>query len=126
MVRPDHLWLPTRADYALRAMAELSSAAEPLTTDAIATAQGIPRTFLSVILSQLGRAGLVRSRRGRRGGYTLPRPLEEVTVAEVVRAVDETHIPSQDPAGLGDGYRVLRGSLVGLLETVSVAGLIRG
>src|SRR3954449_6997652 len=93
MVRPDHLWLPTRADYALRALTELSRASGSLTTDAIATAQSIPRTFLSVILSQLGRAGLVKSRRGRAGGYTLARSADEITVAEVVRAVEES-----DPA----------------------------
>src|SRR3954465_2717830 len=126
MVRPDHLWLPTRADYALRALIELTHAAGSLTTDAIATAQSIPRTFLSVILSQLGRAELVKSRRGRSGGYTLARSPEEISVAEVVRAVEDAPVTPDEPPNPASSSRALRGSLVGLLETVSVASIARG
>src|SRR5882724_6444196 len=80
-------WLGARADYTIRALAALAEAGRPLTADAIATAQDIPKTFLTVILSELVRAGVVRSRRGRVGGYTLARAPEDIAVVDVLRAV---------------------------------------
>jgi Rrf2 family protein len=56
--------------------------------EAIATAQGIPPKFLENILSDLRQAGLVRSQRGAEGGYWLARPPAEITVADVIRAVE--------------------------------------
>ncbi|SBT88452.1 transcriptional regulator, BadM/Rrf2 family [Streptomyces sp. DI166] len=56
--------------------------------EAIATVQDIPHKFLESILGDLRRAGLVDSRRGGNGGYRLARDASEITVADVIRAVD--------------------------------------
>jgi Rrf2 family protein len=66
------------------------AAAEPelLKGEELAHAQGIPPKFLEAILAALRRAGVVNSRRGADGGYWLARPAKEITVADVVRAVD--------------------------------------
>ena len=80
-----------KADYAVRAAAELA-AAQPsgalVRAETIATAQGIPQRFLENILSDLRHAGLVQSQRGAEGGHRLNRPAAEVSVADVIRAVD--------------------------------------
>lgn len=84
--------ISAKTDYALRAMASIAEAAAgggaPVSSDALATGQGLPRKFLEAILADLKRAGLVQSRRGPRGGYTLARPADEIGLGEVFRAVD--------------------------------------
>src|SRR5256886_8541607 len=78
-----------KADYALRAVIELASSADgPIKGERIAQAQEIPLKFLENILGDLRHAGIVRSQRGVEGGYWLARPAEEITVADVVRAVE--------------------------------------
>ena len=83
--------ISAKADYALRATAELAAAGGgPVKGDALAGAQGIPPKFLENILSDLRQSGLIRSQRGADGGYWLARPAEEISVADVMRAVDGT------------------------------------
>ena len=78
-----------KADYAIRAAVELAAAGEgPVKGDRIAQAQDIPSNFLENILGDLRNAGLVASRRGADGGYWLARPAEEISLADVIRAVD--------------------------------------
>jgi Rrf2 family protein len=82
--------LSQKARYALRALQHLADAhdAPGLTPLAeIAAAQNIPPKFLTVILSELGREGLVISTRGREGGYRLARPPHEITYGDAVRVV---------------------------------------
>ena len=81
--------LSARADYALRAAIELASATDGhVTADRIARAQQIPGKFLETILTQLRRAGLIRSQRGPEGGFWLARPAAEISLAEIIRAID--------------------------------------
>jgi Rrf2 family protein len=81
--------ISARADYAVRAAVELAAAGDgPTKGEAIASAQAIPLKFLENILGDLRHAGIVRSQRGADGGYWLARPAAEVTVADVIRAVD--------------------------------------
>jgi Rrf2 family protein len=122
------LWIPARADYAIRALVALAAAEEPLTADVIARDRAVPKTYLTVILAELRRAGLVRSRRGRTGGYTLAKSPADISLAEVLRAVDGTVDRPIDltDAELNPTYQVLRGSLVGLFDTISVAQLVAG
>ena len=81
--------ISARADYAVRAALELAVAGqEPTKGELLAQSQGIPPKFLEAILSTLRKAGLVNSRRGADGGYWLARPAKEISVADVVRAVD--------------------------------------
>jgi Rrf2 family protein len=81
--------LSARADYALRAAAELAVGdGTPITAEHLATAQGIPVKFLENILTQLRRAGLIRSQRGASGGFWLARPAADIALADIIRAVD--------------------------------------
>ena len=79
-----------QADYALRAIYHLTKL-EPTqraATSQIAQEQRIPPSFLAKIISQLSIAGLIHTSRGARGGVTLARPAEEITVLEVVESID--------------------------------------
>jgi Rrf2 family protein len=124
VVGAGQFWLGARADYAIRALAELADAPAPLTADQLATARNIPKTFLTVILSQLGRAGLVRSRRGRIGGYSLARGADEISIADVVAAVGDHN--THPLATTEDPYERLRGRLYGVIDSLTLAELIAG
>ena len=82
--------ISAKADYAVRAAIELVAASEssPTKGDAVSKAQGIPLNFLENILGDLRHARLVVSRRGQDGGYWLARPADQITVADVIRAVE--------------------------------------
>jgi len=82
--------ISAKADYAVRAAVELAAAHsdKPVKAERIATAQGIPLNFLENILGELRHAGIVRSHRGAEGGFRLARPAAELTVADVIRAVE--------------------------------------
>jgi Rrf2 family protein len=82
--------ISAKADYAVRAMVELAATVEekPIKAERIATAQDIPLNFLENILGELRHAGLVRSHRGAEGGFRLARDPHEISVADVIRAVD--------------------------------------
>lgn len=81
--------LSARADYALRAAIELAASTDTHTTaEQLARAQNIPGKFLEAILTQLRRAGLVRSQRGPDGGFWLARPAAEISLADIIRAID--------------------------------------
>lgn len=82
--------ISAKADYAVRAAVELATAAPggPTKIEAISRAQDIPHKFLESILNDMRRAGLVASVRGTDGGYLLHRDPSEVSVADIVRAVD--------------------------------------
>jgi Rrf2 family protein len=78
-----------KVDYAVRALLELAVAGDgPLKGERIAQAQEIPLRFLENILIDLRHAGLVRAQRGEKGGYWLARPAGEITIGEVMRAVE--------------------------------------
>jgi Rrf2 family protein len=81
--------ISARADYAVRAAVELAAAGDgPTKGEAIARAQSIPLKFLENILGDLRHSGIVRSQRGADGGYWLARPADQITVADVIRAVE--------------------------------------
>ena len=90
-----------KADYAVRAAAELAAAGDdgPVKGERLADAQDIPLQFLEHILLELKHHGIVRARRGAKGGYWLARPADEVTIAEIVRAVEGpiAHVQSTPP-----------------------------
>ena len=83
-----------KSDYALRALIELGLRAqgenprEPVSADELGRLQEIPAGFLQAILADLRRAGVVSSQRGQSGGWRLARSAAEVSVADVIRAVD--------------------------------------
>ena len=84
--------ISAKAEYACVAMLELAAnygEPQPLPIKAIAEAQSIPQNFLVQILLQLKTAQLVVSVRGASGGYQLARPPEEITLADVINAIDD-------------------------------------
>ena len=130
--------LSAKADYAIRAAAELAAAGDgPVKGERLAASQDIPPKFLENILLDLNHAGLVRSQRGAEGGYWLARPAGEITLADVIRAVDGplayvrgTRPEALEYGGAAEGLRdvwvALRASLRGVLESVTLADLAAG
>jgi Rrf2 family protein len=96
------------AEYALRAVVLLgASPGRPLTTQQIAEESGVPAGYLSKVLQGLGRAGLVEAQRGLRGGFVLASPLDELTVLEVINAVDPLRRIERCPLGRAEhGWRL--------------------
>ncbi|MFD5650763.1 RrF2 family transcriptional regulator [Streptomyces sp. NPDC127039] len=82
--------ISARADYAVRAVLELAVREDgsPVKAEDVAAGQDIPHKFLEGILGDLRRGGVVESRRGGGGGYRLARGASQITVADVIRAVD--------------------------------------
>src|SRR6266436_5973319 len=81
--------ISAKVDYAVRAALELAAAGgDPIKGEAIADAQDIPLKFLENILGELKHSGIVASRRGAQGGYWLAKPAEDVSLADIVRAVE--------------------------------------
>ena len=131
--------ITAKADYAVRAAAELAAAegTGPVKGERIATAQDIPLKFLENILSELRTAGIVASRRGAEGGYWLDRPASEIAVADVLRAVEGplASIRGTGPERLSyqgaaevlpQMWVALRASLRIVLEGVTLADLAAG
>ena len=79
-----------KSDYALRALIEIAAQPEgaAISAEEVGRRQDIPRGFLQAILADLRRAGVVMSQRGQAGGWRLAREADQVTVADVIRAVD--------------------------------------
>src|SRR3990170_408707 len=79
-----------KSDYALRALIEMAGRADAraVSAEELGRLQDIPHGFLQAILADLRRAGVVVSQRGQSGGWRLGRPGDEVSVADVIRAVD--------------------------------------
>ena len=127
-----------KADYAIRAMVELAAAGEgPMKAERIAQAQEIPLKFLENIMTDLRQGGLVRSQRGIDGGYWLAKPAGEITLANVIRAVDGPlanvrGLRSEEveyvgtAAPLRDVWVAVRASLRAVLESVTLADVARG
>jgi Rrf2 family protein len=81
--------LSSKARYALRALTALARAAPSQATAAeLAATADCPRKFLEAILLELARRNVVVSRRGKLGGYSLARPAEAISFAEVIRVID--------------------------------------
>jgi Rrf2 family nitric oxide-sensitive transcriptional repressor len=88
-------------EYALRAVVHLAAEApQGRTTDQIAAATQVPRAYLSKVLQALSRGGVVQSQRGIGGGMTLVKPTDQLTILEVVNAVDPIQRIKTCPLGL--------------------------
>lgn len=131
--------ITAKADYAVRAAVELAASGEsgPVKAEQISEAQGIPLNFLENILAELRRAGIVESRRGAAGGYLLARPAAEVSLADVIRAVEGplANVRGLSPDGLEyegsaerlrDVWVALRANVRGVLEQVTLTDVAKG
>ena len=127
-----------RADYALRAVAQIAaSPSAPIKREQIAELQEIPVEYLENILLELKHVGIVMSLRGASGGFRLARPASEISLADVVRAVDGpmANVRGERPeavnyAGpaehLKDVWIAVRASLREIMEAISVQDLVDG
>src|SRR3954452_10128731 len=127
-----------KADYAVRAAVEIAAAGEgPVKGEAISRAQDIPVRFLENILGEIRHAGLVRSQRGGEGAYWLARKPADITVADIIRAVEGplASVRAQAPdelryRGSADPLRTvwlaLRVNIRAVLETVTLADVVAG
>lgn len=106
-------------------------------SESIAESQQIPAKFLEQILAELRRAGLVTSRRGAVGGYALARPAAEISVADVIRAVEgplawvrDSRPGSIEYEGnaesLVEVWVAVRSALRSVLDAVSIADVLSG
>jgi Rrf2 family protein len=127
--------ISSKADYAVRAALELAAAGAPLNAETIAQRQAIPYPFLKKILGDLQRGSVVVSQRGRDGGNRLARSAEEITIADVLRAVEGplADVRGQPPeetayegsaARLQDVWIALRTNVRDVLEHVTLADLV--
>jgi Rrf2 family protein len=129
--------IPAKVDYGMRALLELASRDEPATGESLARAQGLPAKFLAAIMNDLRRAGLVHSQRGLEGGYRLGRPANQITAADVMRALDgplaevrglrpEMTAYEGSAARLQDLWVATRASLRAVLERVTLEDMVKG
>lgn len=131
--------ISAKVDYAVRAGIELASApeGEAIKGDAVARAQAIPVKFLENILGELKHHGIVASRRGAEGGYWLAKPADEVSLAEIIRAVEGplASVRGESPESLGytgkaeplqNVWIAVRANLRAVLEEVTLADLVSG
>lgn len=130
--------IPASVDYAIRAMAELANSGPgPVTAEELAKAQGIPLKFLRGIMTELKRSRLVSSQRGPEGGFVLTRPAEEISLADIFRAIDGPLATVRDQslssmthtgaaAELPTVWMAVRASLRRVLEVVTIADLAEG
>ncbi len=129
--------IPAKVDYGLRALLVLAASDEPMTSRALAQHQDLPAGFLSAILNDLRRAGLVTNRRGHDGGYGLALSPDKITVADVMRILDGPlarvrgqHPEATDYRGsakhLQEVWIAVRANLRSVLEHVTLLDVIVG
>jgi Rrf2 family protein len=131
--------ITAKADYAVRATLEMAAARDraPIKGERIARAQRIPLQFLEHILLDLKHHDLVRAKRGIRGGYWLARDPAEITLADVIRAVEGPLANIQDAAPesteypgsashLREVWVAVRANLRAVLERLTLSDVVRG
>jgi Rrf2 family protein len=122
-----------KTDYALRALLEMSSRddGKPVSAEELGRLQGIPHGFLQAILADLRKAGVVIAQRGQSGGWRMNRDPKDVSVADVIRAVDGPlgsvagHAPEDmeyqgHTMRLRDTWVAVRASVRGVLEGITL------
>jgi Rrf2 family transcriptional regulator, cysteine metabolism repressor len=136
----------TKAEYGVRVMAHLAGTTgdRPISLGAIAEAEGLPLAYLEHLVQRLRKAELVESRRGAHGGYSLARPADAITMAEVVRALEGEIAPIECISAQSDGELVcsreavsdgpcptkflwtrVQGSIVRTLQDITLAELVQ-
>jgi Rrf2 family cysteine metabolism transcriptional repressor len=137
----------TKAEYGVRVMAHLArnDGDNPISLASIAEAEGLPLAYLEHLVQRLRRAGLVESRRGAHGGYSLAQPAAAISMADVVRALEGEIAPIECISSAADGSLVcaregepghdpcptkllwtrVQGSIVRTLGDMTLADLVR-
>ncbi len=130
--------VPAKVDYAVRALLELAEAHPGrLSREELARRQQLPTRYLEAILRELVNSGLIAGHRGVAGGYELSRPADEITIADISRAVDgplalvghrrpEQVTYAGNSRHLGDLWVGLRAAMRSVMEHVTLADLLVG
>jgi len=126
------------AEYAIRAFVYLAGVPEGkyAMVKNIAEESDTPTHFLAKILQQLARKGFLRSSKGPTGGFTLRRPADEITVLEIVDAIDGlseyqrcpagmTECNDEAPCGMHESWKALRSSILEYMEDTTIADVAR-
>ena len=127
----------TKSDYALRALIEITRRDDVVSAEQVGASQDIPHGFLQSILADLRRAGLVASQRGQSGGWRMATDPADISVADVIRAVDgpllSVYGVRPESVSYNESAKVLqtvwvaaRHSLRSVFETVTIAALASG
>ena len=127
------------AKYAIRAMVRLAiddGTGQPVSAADVAEAEQVPPYYLAKVLQDLSRAGLLKSSRGRGGGFCLSRPADEITLMEVVSAVEDPYrleqacvlgiadCSDEAPCPMHETWKAFRDSALEAMNTLTVAGLV--
>lgn len=134
-----------RGEYALRALIDLGLAAElgrpMLRAQEIVTRENLPKGFLDQILMQLRKAGFIGTKRGKHGGYFLAKPMDSISIGQVVRLVDgplapircvsqskyeKCSCPDENTCGLRMVMLDVRNAIAGILDRHTLADAVRG
>jgi len=128
--------LTNLADYAVVLMCEIAVAAERVSAQTLSTSTNLPVPTVSKILNALGRADLLVSHRGLKGGFALARSTDEITAADIIEAIDGpislTHCtePSDNECdytnicSMRPKWQVINGAVKNALNDVTLASLI--
>jgi Rrf2 family cysteine metabolism transcriptional repressor len=131
--------LTARSEYALLALVYLGrqKSGELVSAEAIARAQEIPVKFLEQILLTLKRARYLRSTKGQHGGYELAKPVDTMTLAEIIRLLDGALAPTESTShhfyepspiekerGLWGVFREVRDMVSNRLEATTIADVM--
>ena len=134
--------ISTRGRYGLRAMADLASrgGGESVKLNSIAERQGIPEHYLEQLAAALKKAGFIGSVRGSKGGYHLRKPPQEISVGDILRALEGPLYPVDCVSDDGDAscgaadcancvakpvWEKIYGSLSGVVDSITLKDLIR-
>jgi Rrf2 family protein len=137
--RAEEMWISRRTDYATRALLALSlSGGGPLKLEELAARTAVPRSVLEQVMPILRSAGIVRSERGRGGGYRLNHPPEEITLERVVRLFQGPLAPigcatrkAPEPCAMTVGcslravWEEVRDATIAILQRTTFADLAR-
>lgn len=134
-----------RGEYALRALIDLGLAAEigrpMLRAQEIVTRENLPKGFLDQILMQLRKAGFIGTKRGKHGGYFLAKPMDSISIGQVVRLIDgplapircvsqskyeKCSCPDENTCGLRMVMLDVRNAIAGILDRHTLADAVRG
>ena len=132
--------LSTRGHYGLKAMFDLAQhfGAEPIPLKSVAERQNLSEHYLEQLIAMLRKAGLVNSVRGSQGGYILARGPAQITVGDVIRALEGPIAPvycvsEEDPGNCDEAdyciartvWERVRDGIAGVLDAISLADMCR-
>lgn len=117
--------LTARIDYAIKGMTFLAECGEEtVKCEVIAQARGVPLPFLRAIFTDLKRAGLVGSLRGANGGHWLLRPVHDISLFDIISAVEPINQPIGNSDGVDKVWQHIHHCEIQILKSVSIADLI--